>query len=95
MSSAANGSSIISTLGRMASALAQAARWRMPPDSSSGFFSSMSPRPTERSISTAMARRSVTGTPRTYRPKATLSTMVSQGNSEASWKIMPRSAEAG
>ena len=92
-SSAANGSSIISTLGRMASARAQAARWRMPPDNSSGFFSSMSPRPTERSISTAMARRSVTGTPRTDRPKATLSTMVSQGNSEASWKIRPRSAE--
>ena len=50
-SSAAKGSSISSTFGRMASARATATRWRMPPDNSSGRLSIASARPTRCSAS--------------------------------------------
>src|SRR5476649_2162111 len=92
-SSAANGSSISSTLGRMASARATATRWRMPPDNSSGRFSMAALRPTRCSASSATARRSALDAPRIDRPKLTFSHTVSQGNSDVSWKIRLRSGE--
>ena len=92
-SSAANGSSISSTLGRMASARATATRWRMPPDSSSGRLSMAAVSPTRCSASDATLRRSALLAPRIDRPKLTFSHTVSQGKSEVSWKIRLRSGD--
>ncbi len=89
-SSAAKGSSISKTLGRMASARATATLWRMPPDSSSGRLSMAAVRPTLCSASAATVRRSCLLAPRIDRPKLTFSQTVSQGNSEVSWKIRLR-----
>src|SRR5579871_750919 len=92
-SSAANGSSISSTFGRMARARATATRWRMPPDSSSGRLSIAAVRPTRCSACLATLRRSSLPAPRIDRPKLTFSQTVSQGNSEVSWKIRLRSGD--
>ncbi len=92
-SSAANGSSISSTLGRMASARATATLWRMPPESSSGRLSIAALRPTRCSASSAAVRFSSLLAPRIDRPKLTFSQTVSQGNSEVSWKIRLRSGD--
>ena len=92
-SSAAKGSSISSTLGRMASARATATRWRMPPDSSSGRLSMAAIRPTRCSASAATVRRSSCEAPRMASPKLTFCQTVSQGKSEVSWKIRLRSGD--
>ena len=78
-SRAAKGSSISSTLGFMASARATAARWRMPPESSSGRLSSNPPRPTSFRSSLATSRRSAFDTPRSLSPNVTFSTTDSHG----------------
>ena len=92
-SSAANGSSISRTLGRMARARATATLWRMPPESSSGRFSIAALRPTRCRASSATDLRSALPAPRIDRPKLTFSQTVSQGKSEVSWKIRLRSGE--
>ena len=76
----------------MASARATATRWRMPPESSCGRLSA-SRSPTVASISCATARRSSLPTPLRARPNVTFCRTVSQGKSEASWKISERSGD--
>ena len=69
-----------------ASARAIATRWRMPPDSSRGYFRSKPRRPIGSSSPSAISRRFAAGTPRSSRPNVTLSSAVRHGKRPPSWK---------
>src|SRR5215831_12244197 len=91
-SSAPNGSSISKVDGLMASTLAIAARWRMPPDSSAGRRDLNAAKP----VRWSMRSTTVSGEPlcllaRSLRPKAIFSSTDSHGNSAVCWNTTPRS----
>ncbi|CAM5554386.1 hypothetical protein STENM327S_04587 [Streptomyces tendae] len=86
-SSAANGSSISSSLLSWASARASATRWRMPPDSSCTRLPYAPFRRTSSSSSSALSRRSAFGTPRSLRASSMFLPAVSHGNRACSWNI--------
>ncbi|CAM5430827.1 hypothetical protein SHIRM173S_00710 [Streptomyces hirsutus] len=86
-SSAANGSSISSSLLSWASARASATRWRIPPDSSCTRLPWAPPSRTSSSSSSARPRRSAFGTPRSFRASSMFLPAVSHGNSACSWNI--------
>ena len=81
-SSAPNGSSIRMMRGERISVRAIATRWRMPPESSLGYFlaSRATSSPTFAIHSCARSRRSAAGAPRHSRPNATLSSTVRLSN---------------
>ena len=68
-STAANGSSISSTVGLLASTRATAARWRMPPESWCGYLFSKPLRPTSSTKRWVIASRSSFGRPLSRRPE--------------------------
>ena len=92
-SRAPNGSSISNTRGSMASVRASCTRWRMPPDSSRGRWSSYPSRPTSTSRARARDRRAARLCPRSWSASSTLRWALRQGSSASSWNIMARSAE--
>ena len=78
-SRAPKGSSIRMICGFTARVRAMATRWRMPPESWFGYFFSGPSRPTFLIQARATCSRSSRATPRSFRPKATFSSTVSQG----------------
>ena len=78
-SRAPKGSSMRMIWGRAASVRAMATLWRMPPESWRGYFFSVPSSPTFLIQVRAEASRSLRGTPRSIKPKATFSRTVSQG----------------
>ena len=94
-SSAAKGSSISSTFGRMASARATATRWRMPPDSSSGpLVDRLGQADALQRLPRRSLWRSDSGTPGMRQAEAdVLPDASAKGKSEVSWKIRLRSGE--
>ncbi|MCY1449976.1 hypothetical protein D9M71_667520 [compost metagenome] len=89
-SRAPKGSSINNRRGRLTSTRAISTRCCMPPESWSGQRPAKPSRPTRARISSAALCRSALPTPRIFRPKATLSRTVRQGNSVCCWNTMPR-----
>ena len=85
-SSAPKGSSIKRMGVSSASARAMATRWRMPPESSRGYLASKPLSPMGPSSPSAISRRRADATPRSSRPKPTLSSAVRHGKSPGSWK---------
>ncbi len=67
-----------------ARARAMATRWRMPPESSRGYFASKPLSPMGSSSPSAISRRRVAVTPESSRPKPTLSSAVRHGKSPGS-----------
>ena len=88
-SSAPNGSSMSSRLGRSASARAIATRCCMPPDSWCGKCPANSSRPTSASSSAARAARSFLPTPCSSSGSSTLPATSRHGSSPACWNAMP------
>ena len=72
----------------MARARPMATRWRMPPDSSRGYFAAKSRRPSGPSRSVATRRRRAEGTPCSSRPNSTFSSVVRHGKRPGSWKTV-------
>src|SRR6266852_4979891 len=91
-SSDPNGSSISKVDGLMASTLAIAARWRMPPESSAGRRDLKAAKPVRWSMrSTTMSGEPLCLLARSLRPKAIFSSTESHGNSAVCWNTTPRS----
>ena len=88
-SSAPNGSSMSSRLGRSASDRAIATRCCMPPDSWCGKWPANSSSPTSDSSSVARAARSALPTPCSSRGSSTFAVTVRHGSRPACWNAMP------
>ena len=94
-SSAPNGSSMRTIFVSSASARAMATRWRMPPDSSRGYFSAKGRSPSGPSRSLAMRRRSARATPRSSSPNSTFPSAVRHGKRPGSWKTVATRVGSG
>src|SRR5262249_3185510 len=91
-SRAPKGWAIGSVDGLIASTLAIAARWRMPPESSAGWRSRKADNPVRCSMrSTTSSRLPLSRLARNDRPNAMLSPTESHGNNAVCWKTTPRS----
>ena len=87
-SSAENGSSMSRMSASVANARARPTRCCMPPESSWGYLSRHSARPTSSSFSATIRSRSALPMPRSSRPKPTFSWTVRQGRSANCWNTM-------
>jgi hypothetical protein len=66
-----------------------ATRWRMPPESSQGYFDSNSARPTDAMSARARSRCGRESRPRISNCTSTLPSTVRQSSSRSFWNTMP------